>query len=935
MMKKYIKLLVIFILILFPNVVLASNNPSDNIHIVAVEGMLINGAEISVEGYAFISHQDNYGGSGGNIKNFFVVYTGSPQNEKTWQEEYINISNDKESIECKNSNNCYIPKNIQVIERDLWWARCTNEGCSKQKEITEYRKNNGFINSSTCNDNNYRVGKNSAFKYGSECIYYNIGFKVNLKLDVIISSFLGDTNGSVDKFEERKSYDETIKFRVVTINTDILKDRSKGEVGIVDSSLNVHKSVCEYVNSAGTKVSCGDGEQENISGLYTFKTGKMPNQVIMDANNAVPRMNCDRVGKTSNDHCYRINKEFASVSYSDSKSQLVYNVVDELGFILKKELSKSVTVDGETVTGSYVDSLYKLKGYESDDSGDCKAEHVCPQYEGITTWRGYWSLANWLKVNSEFSINKLKLNVETIECTDINNNNVEINLNKNMECDGNPEANVTFNSCNKLKSVKAVIYYKDNVYDSCNDIQYVKGNYIPIEIQADILVEQEGKFYFSNFHQNGTKISAGKGFSIFERTKGISYDNSVRFIVANKYTSGPLMNTPYISYNGVRKRFNSNTNSCETDTSFNLSQKIIDNYLETSTGSVFYYENEDGGFSSSSSLNVMLKGIEKKFISDWASNYNKNADYFDESLSDKFKSCDSNLASISCNNNVNGIWSSEYDDKNGKVYIRVDADNNLFKNDEKISPYDGKVYRGFGLEYKSSHTYKLPYAYISLGNVFGYNYGDIVYSKSEFVNPESNNLKYLGNKYFVSLKYVYDNPRGYDFPFNLSESNVSFVEGMTWNLTGTCGVEVKDSYYIPNSNNSKCTIENCNASLSYIFRPISLSNPFPKNVAVNWESWLENNKEATRIKDTKDYGVKYSIRLSKFDIDDAVMLSNINSYSSKHGSYDELNGYEVDGSGAFINKSNNISFSIKQGTTSYCGLGYFSSNCDQYANIMG
>lgn len=939
MIKKCIKFLLIFLLLLIPNVVFASNDSSDNRHIVSVNKMLIDGAKISVEGYAFISHQDNYGGSDGNIKNFIVVYTGTPQNEKSWQEDYINISNDKSSIECIQSGNCYVltDDEMKIVSNDLWWARCTGAGCIKQDEITAYRIDNGFMNSSTCKDSEYRVGNSTVFNYGSECIYYNIGFSAELQLDDIILSFLGNNNGNIDDVNLFNSYGETIKFRIVTINKDVLEDSNKGEVGIIDSSLNVHKSVCKYVNLEGNPVSCGDGEQENVSGLYTFKTAKMPNQVIMDANEAIPRLNCEGP-EDDKDVCTRLeDKVFASKSYAEPKKQLVYNVdvdVESLGFVETRALKKSVEVDGRLYSETYKDSLYKLKGYEGND---CRIEHVCPQYDGIDSWKGYWSLASWITVAGAFSIEKFKFNgdaIESLECKDITNVSEETYFDETTTCDSSPDANVAFNSCDKLKSIEGIIYYKDVLPNHCNNTQYVEDGlwqYIPIKIQADILVEQEGKFYFSSFHSDIDKISAGKGFSIFERTKGISYDNVVRFIIANKYASGPLINAPYISAHGIRYN-----NNCEIDTSFNVSQKIKDNYFVTN--GVFYYKDESGKFQTSSALNVMLKVIGNSFIENKASNYKNNTD-FDENLSDKFKSCDSNLTSISCNKNVNGIWKSIYDDNNGKVYISVDADNNLFKDDELFSPNDENKYPVFGFEYKSSHIYKLPYAYISLGN----NYGDIVYSKSELVNPESNNLKYLGNKYFVGLKYVYNNPRGYDFPFNLSKSNVSFVEGMTWNLTGTCGVEVKNSYYIPNPNNSNCTIENCNASLSYIFRPISLINPFPKyerdgnKIAINWRNWYLDSLESSSRNNGRLNALSFSkkepeylIKLSRFQADDAVKISKIKSYSLANGTYDKLEGYNIDGSSYFVNEFFNESNFIKADSSSYCSIGYFYDECDEW-----
>ena len=391
----------------------------------------------------------------------------------------------------------------------------------------------------------------------------------------------------------------------------------------------------------------------------------------------------------------------------------------------------------------------------------------------------------------------------------------------------------------------------------------------------------------------------------------------MKFIVANKYSNSSgsiLKGTPYISYDGERR-----TNGCEIDSTFNLTEKIMDSYNEGNSGGQFYYK-DGSNLVGGSSLFVMINAIENAFISSYAPNYNNKDDTNDKSLPDmfKFKSCDSNSPEISCGElvDVDGIWDSTY---SIPEFVRVDSSNKVFIHDDGISPNDGKYYRGFGKTYSSVHKYNLPYSYVALGDTTydskNYKFADIVYTTSPVSNPLESKLQGVGNKYFVGFKYAYNN-----FPFDLSGSDISFSSNMSWFLNGTCGVEVDNGLF------------GDDGQPLYKYRPISLNKPFPNagRIATNWLTWYGYDDNKKRLDDTYSNDVKYQVVITKTNDsdEDTINIKEINDITNYYG---DLTGISHAGVSDFVTRDNlhpSGKFKIIQNNSSYCGLGFFSSTCD-------
>lgn len=958
MMKKYIKLLLVFTLFLLPNVVFADSSfGGTNRHILTVERLNVVNSKITFEGYSFISHMDNLGimaddgfkEINGNLQTYLIVYVGD------WKDIYgKNTEIDIDT--CEKNSNCYI-KAATMVPRSFFYSRCTDAGCANYEKIKEHRqrkvngKINGLLNDTSCHsgENNYDLDGDGNKNEDNECLYENVGFTVTVDISTIVDEF---TDG-----EFYDSYAGTdghgIKFKIMAYNTT----KKKG----LASGFNIHSSACHINGNL-----CSGTDIKTAS--YEFDLNDFASTVYYDATQAIPTTYNNGIFNNYSGYWFRSQCGENKCSYNieddiDGIHSYLYDWQKNDGI----EKSKYDTSCGGTdhYCGKYKDAFVLLDTKDIKECAEVDKDNKCYRWylspdDTADNDDYYYAPANHLTFGGEFKINVFSILMKKIECNQIVDIGEDDFGDKEMKCGQSR----TFNQCKKSgdngASVSGTIYYyienakqKDGSGElSCSYMEsLINGKcYLPVTVSADVLIIQEGKFSFEKFTPD--IVSAGKGFSFKDSVGGITYENNVSFLIASRYNNSndPVFyNTPYINFSATKYKLKENANGYVEDLDFNIDEEVrkyYSEYYEPNKSmheiSRFYYYNDKGEFQVGNSLEAASFAIGNSFFASIAKNYDNIAENnkdFSEIF--KFESCDSNSSSPDCKKtSVNGSWTEE---TKLSEWLRLDRNGDSYQRYIKsggASPYKGVEYRdstehrGFGKLVSKVYKYSLPHAYISLTDTDKYKYADVIYSATELNSPEISGLEYIGNKYFVGLKYVYDKANDFDFPFNLIKSDISLVENMTWNLTATCGVEVQNKLYKkppPQCSKKDCGLE---SKISYKFRPISLSRPFPKSVAVNWQNWLDNNPGATRLTNTKDWGKKYSIRLSKFDVNDAsiVKLSDINSYSLEHGSYADLRDYNPDGSSYFVNK---YFPSFKQGTTSYCGLGYFSSNCDQYANSMG
>lgn len=916
MINKYIKVFSIFILFLFPNVVGAAVlNDDDHEHILTVEKMTINNSDITFKGYSFISHMDNLGktewGIDPNLQTYLVVYTGE------FNDDYIDKAGNCNKNECYGyvDDRNYFIKKATMTERDFFYSRCSNDGCSQYENIKNHRidREEGLINDTSCHNgiSDWDGKKNN------ECIYMDVGFSVTVDVENIVGIFTGG--------ELVTNYTTDIKFAIVAYNTIIKEGLASG--------FNIHEKAC-YIGSKP----CGDKYIKTAR--YEFELGDFATTVTYDATDAIPytyeiknnKINWIRYDGIFKQECSHGNCKYNIASNNNSKNFSNY-------FYSERTKSHYSCSGDENECGPYTDMFILL------DTVECSSKLLCPDVseDGDVL---YYAPANHVTLEGEFKINTFKITMEQLTCDNIKGVNEKKNIEEKTHTCGSTKESVFYDCTESNEKVNGTIYYKDdNPKTGCalNNYKIVGGKYyLPVTVSADVLVIQEGKFKFDSFYPS--TVNAGKGFSFKDASSGISYTNNVTFLIAGRYNNendSLFYRTPYINYSA--KRYEAD---CSEDLGFNINDEVRKYYKESGSEhgeSKFYIE---PGGSSVNPLFAANSVIGTSFL--------KSIGYFgsiDGNVTSgggdiaivselfKFESCDSNSSKPTCQKISvnNGVWEevSGYAD-----WVRLDANKEMYIyfEDEwnanipsftNVDKREGDTsYRGFGVLVSRVYNYNLPYAYISLNDTGLNKYADVVYVSTKFdsLEAETNRLRYLGNKYFVGFKY--DKKK---FPFNLKQNNVSFVDKMDWQLSAICSVDVKDGYY-----DGGCDDYSCDGAskLLYGYRPISLKNPFPKfvgsnydQIAKNWRDWYEDN--SSRIIDmvynNPDYA-DYEISLSKINNGSSVKISDINTDTSL-GYYNQLVGYSIDGTSKFV--EDKFTKRVISSDNGYCGLGLFSNNCDQ------
>ena len=254
--------------------------------------------------------------------------------------------------------------------------------------------------------------------------------------------------------------------------------------------------------------------------------------------------------------------------------------------------------------------------------------------------------------------------------------------------------------------------------------------------------------------------------------------------------------------------------------------------------------------------------------------------------------------------------------------VRVDGDSmkdTLHNNDILILNKMDKSYERFDIVVVDVNGAKLVKRIIGLpGENISYKDNEL-YINGEIDESMKKDFYYVGNKYFVPLKY----PDNEDFPVVVNLSPISFVKNIDWNIFGGCQVNVTNKLFGPPGDPGE-------PRLKVIYRPIDLQEPFPKGKDAQWSRWYKGSNK-NRIKNTMKRSPIYAISLTEGSSKsgklgtDAINRITVN-YNHWTGS---RTGIDADGVSTFINSSFSTYFTRKASNSSYCKIGYFKSSCDE------
>jgi len=159
-----------------------------------------------------------------------------------------------------------------------------------------------------------------------------------------------------------------------------------------------------------------------------------------------------------------------------------------------------------------------------------------------------------------------------------------------------------------------------------------------------------------------------------------------------------------------------------------------------------------------------------------------------------------------------------------------------------------------------------------------------------------------GQLYYIPLKQ----PTG-TVPVTVRVDDVNVLVDEDWEINYTCQV-----------NNIQKLYDETDWSFKFLYRPISLSNPFPgRNPSNNWFSFMEEakNEESVAAKKLTRNEVEYEINLTRSDI------ASIKNYN-KGKKYTSLNTINSNGNSKFLD-----TLTFKTHTSMYNYLGECTNDC--------
>ncbi len=474
-------------------------------------------ATMTIKGWSFLDHMDNYGGEDGNLTTWIVAYTGEWNDSWKYQPA-------KDTGNCKKSGKCwgfkaneYKTKDNNVI--DLYYVRCIGSGCSyKATRENAIRPNKlSSINlssiSTSCNGGD------------SHCVYYNVGFQVAI---------------SLNELESKLGSNKDIKFRIVTR----AKYKNARTYYIDSTGLGILPSSCSRVLG----IKC------NSNGTYT-KTRKTSTTVTENGVTITKKK--------------KIKKELTIGGIDNTVKMTAGSALRFLSGDPDNYNYSGTFTEGGTYTVSSITSI-KTFHRASVDQHTFLARRLLLN-------DGAWAYSPWVKFNGELHFKvkttpteettKLELcpdsdqilcfggncDGETIpSISSVAPKSCSSNIQEYQNCDNKTYSNL----CEQ--TIESTYYYlidinkleewciNDVMIDAIqsnfkmitkNEITYY---YIPVHFYTNVVLSQTAKVnIYSNF-VNGKLIHAGRSFDY-----SLGYDVSANWNYLGEYLSTTTQNNTY------------------------------------------------------------------------------------------------------------------------------------------------------------------------------------------------------------------------------------------------------------------------------------------------------------------------------------------------------------------------------------------------------
>ena len=858
-----------------------------------------NNSSLIFEGWSYVDHMDNWGGK--NLRTWIIAYTG------TWNSAW-----DSAIVSGTLANKGYYYATLATsTTKDLFFSRATNNGTVIEQDqinrvsATGYAwKNLGANKTTNAAGTGESSGRNGVytidwclqlsgstvhFNTDSRCLYYNVGFKVEVSTSEIANT-IGQGKDVKIRILSSASYQQnsTCKADYTCSDNTKWKTYEKYEsvdLGVYNSSLGTNlKPNCSL---SGDGASCSrtttyTNGNRKFTSTFALSLGGFAQNLNVTINGAKPYTDIDMKKELSPP-----SEVLKSISYGGSNFPIKDVSSDEKTICIDSNKKKcyvsrvfKIGVSKTTVKGTAPYSKFIVGG--NDKSG--------------------WVAASWVRVSGTLTLKNFTLPESKPVCPPgpyciggACEQNKTVNADgcpsyqlpsklQGTSCSQTAETNActdySFSTderqCTKTYSAKYYYMVKESdisnvfpgltasiVKNNGNTVEYVNGYYyFPIQFSANAKFSQSSQFQIVKGGTAGVTDEVINGSQFISGTTLAKAGRNFNY--AFDYKISAIWN-----YSGIYSWETSNDNTYGGMIQVRLNDgNSVSVYVSLKNGEQLWYKNGNAWYSTVYNVDFYKNFVKQSVIQDY-----KNG-----GLAVTVAFSDSNDAKSTVNNTTAGIFSCNY--------------------------IDGTSWDA-GASKSANCTYRIKQAYIGRRNA------DVIYESS---SDKVDLTKYDIGSDRGSLYYIPINLKnGELFKFTVESTNLSLINGINYSYKATCSVNVNNEYY--DSGNIR-------------YRPIDISNPFPEgenesNLAYNWNLYKKIDSNFLRIKNRSFSNLYYKTKqFSNSQIDELENLANL------YGGY--LSNDDIEESSGNSKVITNSLFDvINRSNKTHCISGNFSEDCDQ------
>lgn len=681
---------------------------------------------ISIEGWSALSHMDNYGGSRGNMKTYIIAYISN--GDKYWNDSGVKY---KKYLTSFTGDGAY----------DLYPLRCewssNNDACSSEawNNVNNSLKNNKkILYGNKCSEDGT---VNGVYYLGSHCAYYNLGFKVSIKVNDIIKDL--DIKETAD-----------VKF---AIQTQVWYGKTLAKIDLTDRNLsgkpkayrqdsaNIGLVLDENQNNGDCSIygnSCVEGKEYRQSVKYSDVDEKFDRKIIVSGLSDIVKFTAENAYEfADNGTTYRnyIKDGFGNViKFSPNANYQILQIGPRQDYSMRAGLVKNVRrfrlkdISSGAIAWGY--SFWT----KSTGNFSLKLDPI-PQYVPPCLDNCVGSNCQYDDKGCPIAPRDLeKVSCEAIEksgCQSVSFGEEDGTCGKSVS---NSDYYYRISATELAKKITGYTFAASNTKVIRNGDYY----YVPIKLIANVTYSQTAALKLSNQFSDGQIVTSGRSFNF-----------DYQYTVSSSW-----------NYRGVYD-INTSANNTFGFVEFKL-KKVGSNKVKDFKIFAFLGIGDE----------VYIKN---------GSSFEKYGDYnlelYKQIISQKAKNSAKNLE-----NSQNTVVFDDSNDKSKKLNVSTAGN---FSCDDYSLPVDQWE---AGSVRKVDCKYKLKKAFFSNSGDGNVRYDDA--SSVSYYQLDSNNTDGSKSLYYIPV----DLKTGDAFKFNIQSNSLSLVSGFTFSHLATCKVIANNEF---------------------------------------------------------------------------------------------------------------------------------------------